>query len=132
MVGGAPLIAFVVVAAVGFSYSRDRIERLLAFIVGATVLIAWLSSQISPAWTTRYFAVILGPAVLLAAALVTRAGRVGVVALVAVLFLWWGFNVRNEKENAKQIAAQLAPFVQPGELVVSTHPEQVPVLRYYR
>jgi len=100
-------------------------------LVGATVLIAWLSSQISPAWTTRYFAVVLGPVVLLAAAVVTRGGRVGAVALVAVLFLWWGFSVKNEKENAKQIAAQLAPFVQPGELVVSTHPEQVPVLRYY-
>jgi hypothetical protein len=129
--GDAPFIAFIVAAAVGFSYSRDRIERLLAVLVGGTVLIAWLSSQISPAWTTRYFAVILGPAVLLAAAIVTRAGRVGAVALIAVLFLWWGFGVRNEKENAKQIAAQLAPSMQPGELVVSTHPEQVPVLRYY-
>jgi hypothetical protein len=56
---------------------------------------------------------------------------VGAVALIAVLFLWWGFGVRNEKENAKQIAAQLAPTMRPGELVVSTHPEQVPVLRYY-
>jgi hypothetical protein len=129
--GDAPFIAFIVAAAVGFSYSRDRIERLLAVLVGGTVLIAWLSSQISPAWTTRYFAVILGPAVLLAAAIVTRAGRVGAVALIAVLFLWWGFGVRNEKENAKQIAAQLAPSIRPGELVVSTHPEQVPVLRYY-
>ncbi len=129
--GDAPFIAFIVAAGVGFSYSRDRIERLLAVLVGGTVLIAWLSSQISPAWTTRYFAVILGPAVLLAAAIVTRAGRVGAIALIAVLFLWWGFGVRNEKENAKQIAAQLAPSLQPGELVVSTHPEQVPVLRYY-
>ena len=42
------------------------------------------------------------------------AGRVGLVALVAVLFLWWGFSVRNDKENAKQIAGQLAPFAAPG------------------
>jgi mannosyltransferase len=129
--GDAPFIAFVVAAAAGFSYSRNRPERLLALLVGATVLLAWLSSQISPAWTTRYFSVVLGPVVLLAAAIVTRAGRVGMVALVAVLFVWWGFSVKNEKENAKQIAAQLAPYLQPGELVVSTHPEQVPVLRYY-
>ena len=118
-------------AAAGLVYARGRIERVLAVLVGATILLAWLSSQISPAWTTRYFSVVLGPVVLLAAAIVTRGGRVGMVALVAVLFLWWGFSVKNEKENAKQIAAQLAPFVQPGELVVSTHPEQVPVLRYY-
>jgi mannosyltransferase len=129
--GDAPFIAFVVAAAAGLVYARGRIERMLAVLVGATILLAWISSQISPAWTTRYFSVVLGPIVLLAAAVVTRGGRVGVVALVAVLFLWWGFSVRNEKENAKQIAAQLAPFVQPGELVVSTHPEQVPVLRYY-
>jgi hypothetical protein len=130
--GDAPFIAFVVAAAAaGFSYSRNRLERLLAVLVGATVVFAWLSSQISPAWTTRYFSVVLGPVVLLAAAIVTRAGRAGTVALVAVLFLWWGFSVKNEKENAKQIAAQLAPYVQRGELVVSTHPEQVPVLRYY-
>ena len=126
--GDAPFIAFIVAAAVGFSYSRDRIERLLAVLVGGTVLIAWLSSQISPAWTTRYFAVILGPAVLLAAAIVTRAGRVGAVALIAVLFLWWGFGVRNEKENAKQIAAQLAPSIRPGELVVSRAGARAPLL----
>jgi mannosyltransferase len=129
--GDAPFVAFVVVAAAGLVYAHGRIERMLAVLVGATILLAWISSQISPAWTTRYFSVVLGPIVLLAAAVVTRGGRVGAVALIAVLFLWWGFSVRNEKENAKQIAAQLAPFVQPGELVVSTHPEQVPVLRYY-
>jgi mannosyltransferase len=129
--GDAPFIAFVVAGAAGLVYAHGRIERMLGVLVGATIFLAWLSSQISPAWTTRYFSVVLGPIVLLAAAVVTRGGRVGVVALVAVLFLWWGFSVRNEKENAKQIAAQVAPFVQPGELVVSTHPEQVPVLRYY-
>jgi mannosyltransferase len=130
--GDAPFIAFVVAAAAGgLAYRHSRLERLLAILIGATVLFAWVASQISPAWTTRYFSVVLGPVVLLAAAIVTRSGRAGTVALVAVLFLWWGFSVKNEKENAKQIAAQLAPFVHPGELVISTHPEQVPVLRYY-
>ena len=129
--GDASFIAFVVAGAAGLAYAHGRVERMLALLVGATVLMAWLSSQISPAWTTRYFSVVLGPVVLLAAATVTRAGRVGTVALIAVLFLWWGFSVKNDKENAKQIAAQLAPLVHPGELVVSTHPEQVPVLRYY-
>jgi mannosyltransferase len=94
-------------------------------------MLAWLSSQITPAWTTRYFAVVLGPVVLLAAAAVARGGRVGVVALVAVLFLWWGFNAKDDKENARRIARQVAPILHPGELVISTHPEQVPVLRYY-
>ena len=32
-----------------------------------TILLAWLASQISPAWTTRYFAVVLGPILLVGA-----------------------------------------------------------------
>ena len=129
--GDAPFIAVVVAAAAGLAVHPGRVERALGVLVGATVLLAWLSSQISPAWTTRYFAVVFGPVVLLAAAAVVRGRRVGMVALVAMLFIWWGFNVRNEKENAKQLASQLAPSLHRGELVISTHPEQVPVLRYY-
>ena len=100
-------------------------------LVGATVLLAWISSQISPAWTTRYFSVVLGPVVVLAAAIVTRGGARSMVALVAVLFLWWGFSVKNEKENAKQIAAQLAPVRASRRARRLDAPEQVPVLRYY-
>src|SRR5205823_3372070 len=59
------------------------------------------------------------------------AGRLGIVALAAVLLLWFGYSVRDDKEDARQVAAGAALFVHPGELVVSTHPEQVPVLRYY-
>ena len=129
--GDAPFIAVIVAAAAGLAVRPGRIEKAMGVIIGVTVLLAWITSQIQPAWTTRYFAVIFGPAVLLAAAALVRGRRVGMVALVAVLFLWWGFSVKNEKENAKQIAAQLAPSMHPGELVISTHPEQVPVLRYY-
>jgi mannosyltransferase len=108
-----------------------RTERSLAAIVAVTVIAAWIASQISPAWTTRYFAVVLGPMVMLAAATVVRGRQLGLVALVVVLFLWWGFSVKDQKENARQVAARLAPSLHPGELVISTHPEQVPVLRYY-
>lgn len=129
--GDAPFVALVVAAAAGLAVRPGRIEKAMGVIVVATVVLAWISSQLQPAWTTRYFSVVFGPVVLLAAAAVVRGGRVGTVALVVVLFLWWGFSVKNEKENAKAIAAQLAPSLHPGELVISTHPEQVPVLRYY-
>jgi hypothetical protein len=129
--GDASFIAFVIAASVGLAATAGRVERALVVLAGATVVLAWLSSQITPAWTTRYFSVVLGPVVLLAAAAVVRGGRVGAVALVAVLFLWWGFNPKDDKENARRIARQVAPLVHPGELVISTHPEQVPVLRYY-
>ncbi|MBA3841979.1 MAG: glycosyltransferase family 39 protein [Actinobacteria bacterium] len=129
--GDAPLVAFVVTAAAGLVSSARRLERSLAAIVIVAVFSAWIVSQVSPAWTTRYFGVILGPAVVLAAAAIVRAGRLGAVALVAVLFLWWGYSVKDDKENARAITAEVAQYIHPGELVISTHPEQVPVLRYY-
>jgi hypothetical protein len=129
--GDASFVAVVVAAAAGLAVRPGRVEKAMGVIVGVTVVLAWISSQIQPAWTTRYFSVVFGPVALLAAVAIVRGRRVGVVALVALLFLWWGYNVRNEKENAKAIAAQLAPVMHPGELVISTHPEQVPVLRYY-
>ncbi len=115
--------------------SRERDERqivlALTLIGGVAILAAYVSSQISPAWTARYFAVVLGPAILLAARGIVRAQRIGLVALVAVVFLWSFYGPRDDKENARQITAALAPYVHSGELIVSTHPEQTPVLRYY-
>lgn len=136
--GDAPLMAFALVGGAGLAAvvkrQHDRERQLvlaLASIVGTTVALAWIASQISPAWTTRYFAVVLGPLLALGARALVRARRLGLFAVVAVVFLWMGFQVKDNKENANRIAAGLAPFVHPGTLVVSTHPEQVPVLRYY-
>jgi mannosyltransferase len=103
----------------------------LATVTAVTVALAWLSSQFSPAWTTRYFAVVLGPVLLIGSRGLARADRRGLGALAVILFLWAGFTVRDDKENARQITAGVSRFMHPGELVVSTHPEQVPVLRYY-
>jgi len=136
--GDAPLMAFALAGGMGLAtvvrrrHDEERTVILsLATIIAITVLLAWVSSQISPAWTTRYFAVVLGPLVLLAARGLVRAQRLGIVALVAVIFLWTGYSVKNDKENARQVTRDLAPSIRPGELVISTHPEQVPVLRYY-
>jgi hypothetical protein len=127
LVGGAALVG-VVDRETG---EERRIVLSLAAMAGVTIVAAFISSQVSPAWTVRYFAVILGPAVLLAAQGIVRARGLGLVTLVAVVFLWGGFSVRNDKENARGIAAGVRPYLHPGELIVSTHPEQVPVLRYY-
>ena len=136
--GDAPLMAFALAGGVGFAavihrrHDRERMLVLsLATIVGVTVVAAWIASQVSPAWTTRYFAVVLGPLVLLGARALFRAQRLGLFALVAIVFLWMGFQVKDNKENANRLAATLTPYVHPGTLVISTHPEQVPVLRYY-
>ena len=136
--GDAVLVALVLVGGGGLlalAGRRDDDERsvvlALATVIAVTVALAWVSSQVSPAWTTRYFAVVLGPVLLIGARGLARADRRGLAALAVILFLWAGFSVRDDKENARQITAGVSRFMHPGELVVSTHPEQVPVLRYY-
>jgi mannosyltransferase len=121
-------------AALRLEGSRERTAVLAtAALAGGTLLLAFLLSQVSPAWAPRYLAVIVGPVVLLVAAGLARAGRLGLVAL-AVIPLFWaqGFTDGIEgKSNAREIAEKLGPLMRPGDLVVSTHPEQVPVLHYY-
>ena len=136
--GDGPYMALLLVAVVGLvpvvQARRDderAIVLTLATIAGVAIIAAFVSSQISPAWTGRYFAIILGPLILLGARGLVRAQHLGVVALVLVVFFWAGFTVRNDKENARQIAGGVQPYIYPGELIISTHPEQTPVLRYY-
>jgi hypothetical protein len=93
--------------------------------------VAWTESQISSSWTTRYFAVLLGPLLLATAAGLVRAGRAGVVALAIAVFMWAGYSLHDDKSNARAIARGAAHYLAPGDLVLSTHPEQIPVLRYY-
>ena len=127
LVGGAALVAVVR----GREGEERRIVLALATIAGTTIVAAFVSSQVSPAWTERYFAVIVGPALLLAAQGIIRARRLGFAVLVAVLFIWAGYSVQDNKENARGIARGVQPYLKQGELIISTHPEQTPVLRYY-
>ena len=136
--GDAPLLAFALVGGSGLVSvvrrrgDEERVKVLaLAVAAGVTVLLGWLLSQLTPAWSTRYLALVLGPLLLLAARGLVRARRLGVAALLAVAFVWLGYSSNDNKENARQVSAALAPSIHPGELVISTHPEQVPVLRYY-
>lgn len=110
-----------------------RAVRLLITIPLAGLALAWLSSQVSPAFTGRYFAVFLGPILLLAGLGLAHAGRLGLICLVIVLALW--LNPRtgaiNHKSNVRTVAALIKPHVHRGDLVVSIHPEQTPLLHYY-
>ena len=45
--------------------------------------------------------------------------------------LWAGDEAPEAKSNVRAVAAAIAPSLRPGDLVVSTQPEQVPVLHYY-
>jgi hypothetical protein len=105
----------------------------LAVLFVATLLFAWGASLVSPAWANRYMAVIIGPAIFLAGILLTRAGRVPLVVLV-LLCVVWGTNTQGarlrDKATPQAMVDAVAPELRPGDLVVSIHPEQLPVIAY--
>jgi hypothetical protein len=119
-------------ALIGLSRRRsDRVALALLVVVGATIVIAWTESQVASSWTSRYFAVVLGPLVVVTAAGLVRAGRAGLLGLAFAVFMWAGYSLHDEKSNARAIARGASHYLAPGDLVLATHPEQVPVLRYY-
>ena len=124
-----PLLALAVYGARG--RTADPAVRALAVtaVVGATA--AWLSSQVEPAWSSRYLAVLFGPLLLALAATVSRGNRWTGVALAGVLVVWALTGSPPEKSNVRAVAADVKPAVRPGDLVASTQPEQVPVLDRY-
>lgn len=104
---------------------------LLAF---GTLLIAWAYSKTTPAWANRYLAVIVGPLILLFGLGLARAGRLGLVALVLTCCFWVLDPLpksRDWKSNVASVAARLRPHLGSDTLVLSTQPEQVPVIAYY-
>ena len=105
---------------------------LLALIV-FTLAVAWLESQINPAFVVRYFAPIIGSLLLLIAWGCARAKLVGLVAVaLAVAFLAnpSSYTPKN-KSNLQTIAAQVTPLLRTGDEVVVAQPEETPLAWYY-
>jgi mannosyltransferase len=97
----------------------------------ATVALAWLASQASPAWANRYLAIGLSPFLLATAGGLAHAGRLGLAGLVLVAIMGLSNGAPSEKSNVRTVAEAIGPSLAPGDLVVSTQPEQIPVLHYY-
>jgi mannosyltransferase len=136
--GQGTLVALLFGAGIGFANvvrarpSRERTALLATLTLAAVTLVsAWLFSQVTPAWSNRYLAVLVGPLLLIAAGGVARAGRLGLVAFVLVVLFWVGFRAEDQKSNARDVAARFGATFERGDLVISTQPEQVPVLAYY-
>jgi hypothetical protein len=110
---------------------RGRAMLAMAGLALATVLAAFLASQVSPAWASRYLAVALPPLLLLVAGGLAHAGRLGLVGALLVAVIWAGDGGPSVKSNVREISEEIAPSVRPGDLVISTQPEQIPVLSYY-
>ena len=104
-----------------------------AVIVLGTLCVAWIVSQVSPAWTTRYLGVLLGPMLLLGALGLARAGTLGLVALVIIIGIWAipkSYGLEN-KSNASDLRDDAVPELRQGDLVLSMQPEQGPLLAYH-
>ena len=97
----------------------------------ADASMAWLVSQLEPAWASRYLAVVMGPLLLALAAVVSRSARWGILALVGVAVVWLVSGPPAVKSNVRTVSTGIAPSIRPGDLVVSTQPEQVPALFRY-
>lgn len=113
---------------------RARVALGLAVMLAAGLLVAWLASQISPAWTNRYLAVFVGPVVLLGGIGLAQTRALGIAALAVLVFLWADPRTvaLTTKSNARDVTASIEYRpVNTGDLVISTHPEQVAVLHYY-
>jgi mannosyltransferase len=103
----------------------------LLMIALLTIVLAWIGSQLSPAWANRYLAAAVAPFLFLAAAGFAHAGRLGLVGLALVAVLWAVDGAPSEKSNVREVAESIAPSLRPGDLVVATQPEQVSALHYY-
>lgn len=112
---------------------QGRVVTTLGLALLLALLLAFVASQISPGWSQRYFASLLGPLLLLVAGVLARAGNLGLVtvALLAGLWLHPPTDRVNNKSNMHRVAVLAADRIAPGDIVVSTHPEQVPVADFY-
>ena len=95
------------------------------------MLLAYGASQLSPAWAMRYLAVAVPPFLLLVAAGLAASRGLGVLGLVIVSILWAYDVWPTSKSNVRAVAAAVGPSLSPGDVVVSTQPEQIPVLHHY-
>jgi mannosyltransferase len=130
--GGAGLLALLRARGAGVRFTERGRAVLALIVIGVgTVLLAWISSHISPAWANRYLAAALPPFILLAAGGLAFAGRLGLVGLVLVAVMWVQDTAPADKSNVRAVAQDVTPSLQPGDLIISTQPETVPVLHYY-
>jgi mannosyltransferase len=129
-----------------------------ALLMLAFIVIAWVGSHLNPGWSPRYFIIIVAPTILVIAVALSRVGRWGLVALIAIGFLSArpaapicassairAFGVCTDAvhvfpddkvgmaqlSNLKGAAHTIAPRLRPGDLVLSMEPGQLTTLYHY-
>jgi hypothetical protein len=88
---------------------------------------------VTPAWTNRYFAVVVGPLLILGAGGLRHATKgVAIAATLLLALFWWQPNSYGEsKASERSVMRNVGALLEPGDLLISTHPERLPVLSYY-
>lgn len=118
---------------------RDATGMLGAVGIG-TLILGWCVSYLEPSWTVRYLGVTLGALLLgLAGALASSSrGRSFVIAICSICTVWLlvgsllpNPNARYAKSNVAAVAAAARGQLRPGDLVVLSQTEQLPVLDFY-
>jgi mannosyltransferase len=129
---GAAVLGAVLVLRRGPRVEREALLA-LALVLLVTVVVAFVAVQIERGWASRYFAVFLAPLVVLLGLGVARARWLGAAALVAVALLSYNPVTPSPyfKTNAEAVANEVNPKLRPGDVVLSTQAETVPLLRHY-
>lgn len=110
-----------------------RVLRAALVFLASMVALAWLISNLSHVWVPRYFAIFLGPLLILTGYAFSRAGVIGLAGLVFLGTFWFYPHEPKEtyKSNVKLVVQDASQKMRPGDLVLSTHPEQVPLIWHY-
>ncbi len=122
------------------SLSAQSQSRLLALVALTATAGGFLASEWKPSWTVRYLAVIVAPYLLAAAGALASSARGKAVLWAACgsLAVWSLIgtllpdpNNTYAKDNMAAIAKAVAPRLAPGDVVISTQTEQLPVAHFY-
>ena len=139
MGGATPGVALLLVGGSGLAAliqadrERDHRAAALAILTFTPIFLAFAASQLTPSFSNRYFAAFAGQLVLLAGIGLAAAGRLGLVCLAVVAAMWLDPRTSQveTKSNARAVAQSIAPMITGNDLVVSTHPESLPLMAYY-
>jgi len=105
----------------------------LIWLIAGTLIIAWLASQITPAFVARYMAPLLPAILLLAAWGAARSGVLGLVlvALVVAFVVHPSSYAPRYKSDMQDIGGVVKPLLHRGDLVVDAQPDSTPLAWYY-
>jgi hypothetical protein len=117
------------------SVKNDRAGWVAFALLAVMVGLAWSVSKVEGVWVPRYFAIFIGPFLIFLGWTFSRAGVIGIAGL---LILGAGFQFYPHtpdklflKSNVKFVVSDGADRIHRGDVVLSTHPEQIPLIYHY-